>query len=309
MPIPSQEVLLKILALVCLLAVALTLLPWITFWPPRQRSSFRFWTLPESGGSISTENPQDEPLIVHYVWFHRNQLQPAAVTFLDCLGVLSVMKNLRPDVIFVHTDVPDFWPFDPCNAIISNWTGLQLVPAHRSFVVGGKRIHFVEHEADIIKLKLLRQYGGLALDFDVYLINGTKFREVYHAHPCVLSEERHQRLNNGFVACRRGAVYPQMILQESYVADYQPDQWVYNIGVRTYQLYHQHEETGYVQEGISDRPEWDRRLEFLTGPERKHEWRDKIAHHSFLHDASYALESIERDDSSMGDMLNWILSS
>ncbi|OWA52723.1 hypothetical protein BV898_17169 [Hypsibius exemplaris] len=251
-----------------------------------------------------------EPLYVHYVLFQRTPLQPKEVSFLDCVSVLAVLKNLRPDAVYIHTNAPDFWPFDPCNQVIKNWTGVELVPAHRSFVIGGRRVHHIQHEADVLKLQLLQQYGGLALDFDVYLINGTRFREVYRAYPCVLSGEAkvHNKLNIGFVACRKGAAYPTMLLREDYLADYRPDEWVYNSGIRPHQLYHQHEEMGYVAEGISDRPDYEQRHEFLHGPQRKHRWTDKIAHHSFRRgEGAYDAKSMETDNSSMGDMLRWIV--
>ncbi|OWA50756.1 hypothetical protein BV898_15262 [Hypsibius exemplaris] len=316
MQIPSKEALIKVLAVVCLFIITLTFLSWSNSCPSNQGNSFQFWagpTFPKRNDTssddplVGTPEHPEERLIVHYIWFQRDILKPTGVLFLDCISVLSVMENLKPDAIFVHTDLPSFWPFDACSQLITDWTGVELVPAKKNLEIGGKKIHYVEHEADIMKLQLLWHYGGLALDFDVYLINGTKFREVYHAHPCVLTYDGNDRINNGFVACQKGAVYPGMILQESYVADYRPNEWVYNIGVRTFQLFHQHKETGYIQEGISDRPTYDGRYEFLTGPGRKHEWRDKIAHHSFLHDKGYNLDSVKRDDSSMGDMLRWIV--
>ncbi|OQV15817.1 hypothetical protein BV898_10069 [Hypsibius exemplaris] len=270
-----RHALVKVLAVVCLMLIPiLGLVPWSFSLSPgisagSLASPQRLLTKSSSTGV------SQEPLIVHYIWLHSKFRQPNPITFLDCVSVLSVMKNLKPDAILVHTNLPDFWPFDPCNHIISNWAGLELVPVQMIFVAGGKRIHLVEQAADLTKLKVLREYGGLVIDFDVYLINGTKFREVYYANPCVLTEEKAGKLNYGFIACQKGETG--------------------------------HLETGYVAEGISNRPEYQRRLEFLSSPERKHAWMDKIAHHSYLHNVHYNLDSIKGDNSSMGDLLQWIV--
>ena len=252
---------------------------------------------------------KQEPLIVHYVWFHANANQPQAFCFLDCMSVLSVMKFLKPDAIHLHTNLPDFWPFDPCNELISNWTGVKLVNTRRRFVVGGKRIKRIEHEADVLKLELMRDVGGVALDFDVFMVNGTKLRELLTINPCVVCTENEPKLNAGFLACRKGAAYPQMILQKSYAEDFQPDLWIWNSGEVPHRLLAKHNTTAFVAQDICNSPDWIHRDEFLSSSVRKFDWRNRIAHHSYLHDRGYTRETLKTANNSMADFLKWVLTA
>ncbi|OWA51046.1 hypothetical protein BV898_15548 [Hypsibius exemplaris] len=152
-----------------------------------------------------------DPLIVHYIHLQTN---PSTVSFLDCMAVVSVMKNLQPDFIYYHTNYPDHWPFDPCNKYHDNWTTIKIIPVHRRFRLNGKRIHHTHHEADVIRLENLQKYGGLALDFDVIVINGAKLRALLREHACIICDEPlyPQLLNSGFLGCKLGARFPGMML-------------------------------------------------------------------------------------------------
>ena len=254
-------------------------------------------------------NQKQGPLIVHYVWLHDNTNKPQDFCFLDCMSVLSVMKFLKPDAIHLHTNLPDFWPFDPCNELISNWTGVKLVNAKRRFVVGGKRIKRIEHEVDVLKLELVRDVGGVALDFDVFMVNGTKLRELLTVNPCVVCTENEPKLNAGFLACRKGAAYPQMLLQKSYAEDFRPDLWIWNSGEVPHRLLAEHNTTAYVAQDICNSPDWIHRVEFLSSSERKFDWRNRIAHHSYLHDRGYTRETLKTANNSMADFLKWVLTA
>ena len=70
------------------------------------------------------------------------------------MSVVAVMKNLLPDAIHLHTNVPEFWPFTPCESLMANWSSVKLVKAPRKFKINGSEIRHLEHEADIIKLEV-----------------------------------------------------------------------------------------------------------------------------------------------------------
>jgi len=121
-----------------------------------------------------------EPFIMHYVRFNKNLSQPVPLSFLDCLSVLSAQKRLKPDLIFLHSDRADSWPFDACQGIITDYSRVKIVQARRNETIFGKKPGWISHEVDIYKLELLRDLGGVTMDFDAYFINATVLRQVYY---------------------------------------------------------------------------------------------------------------------------------
>ncbi|GAU92903.1 hypothetical protein RvY_04922 [Ramazzottius varieornatus] len=137
--------------------------------------------------------------------------------FLNCMSILSVLVNLLPATIFIHTNLPTshgHWGNASCN----RW----------------------------IKLKDWSNHGGLSLDFDVYIINGALLRHKLSATPCLSYHENpgeaHDKLNPGFLGClQTKAEFPGRVL-ELYRKDFRPDKWLYNSGQRPLRIMHAHPE-------------------------------------------------------------------
>ena len=194
-----------------------------------------------------------EPFIVHYI--HLQDSGNPGLSFTECMGLLSVMTNLAPDSIYLHTSLPDRWPFDTCRPYIHDWPDIQIINRQRKFVMNHKRIRAVQHEADIIRLEILQQYGGLALDFDVLIINGTRVRELMAAHPCIVCAEKFPHLLNvGFFGCQRGAALPGRLLERSYYADYRPQSWLYNSGEMLFKVWNETQSLAHVVHGVCNYP-------------------------------------------------------
>jgi hypothetical protein len=165
---------------------------------------------------------QQNSTIVHYAWFYgtRTPGPSSQLTFLQCMSVLSVLVNFRPHAILVHSDRPEFWPFQSCHSIIGNWSTVHMVHSSLKGNINGRKIGYIEHEADIKKLEVVAEQGGMALDFDVFIIDGARIRQLLQTWPCILCLEVDERMNNGFLACNKGAAYPNLILDQSYYNDY-----------------------------------------------------------------------------------------
>ncbi|OQV14882.1 hypothetical protein BV898_10914 [Hypsibius exemplaris] len=263
-------------------------------------------SMPEDRSQRHTEQ---EPIIVHFFLLLSTYKPSMGVSFLECISLRSVLKNLRPNRTLIHTNVPEFWPFANCAGIIQNWSSVEIVPARRKFVMQGRRFVYLAHEADVMKLEALIKYGGLALDFDVYIINGRKVRDLMRTFPCFMCDEDDvpDRLNAGFVGCKRGSRFPKLMLQRSYRDDFRPDLWLWNSGQMSFIL--AAEEPSLVQIvpdvcNISI-PE---RANVLTRRDR-YSWQDKIAYHTFYHDRLFTKSSLRKMNSSFGDLLKWILSN
>ena len=91
---------------------------------------------------------------------------------------------------------------------------------------GKEQIQFIEHIADYAKLSQALKHGGLALDFDVVLINASKLYEAQRLSECVLIQDE-DGIRVGFFSCVKNSPYLKAIV-ESY-NHYIPF-WTYNSG-------------------------------------------------------------------------------
>ena len=55
-------------------------------------------------------------------------------------------------------------------------TGIEYSHVERVRDLGGRAPAWVQHEADFTKLSQVLLHGGVALDFDVVFLDGTKLR-------------------------------------------------------------------------------------------------------------------------------------
>ena len=112
------------------------------------------------------------PNYVHYVLFSKHEIE-----FSHFICMLSVLKNQRPDRIYIHCD---------CNqiegqnyqrlAIIANITNTPIIvrPVVMPTQVFGQPLsteYGLWHASDIMRLQVLREFGGIYLDRDVYVIH------------------------------------------------------------------------------------------------------------------------------------------
>ena len=120
--------------------------------PPSNRLKVHHSSSPSNRLKVHNSSPPSNRLIVHYFILHKSFTpddKTDSITFTDCLSVLSVMKNLVPDDIFVHTNVPEYWPFVNCKPHITNWSNVHIIPSPRRHTMQGRHMTFIQHEADI----------------------------------------------------------------------------------------------------------------------------------------------------------------
>ncbi|XP_055348586.1 uncharacterized protein LOC129595564 [Paramacrobiotus metropolitanus] len=260
--------------------------------------------------TIVDATPNDYP--VHFVRFYAN---PPGVNdslcWIHCLSLLSVMMYIQPQHIYLHTNYPDFWPFDPCNTLISNWSTVQVVAARRRYVIGrfglSREERAIRHEADIGKLYALVKHGGIALDFDVYMMpNITNLLSHLQTYECIASQENLDFMNIGFLACRKGAAYVRDFLME-YIKDYRSYAWVHNSGFVPMQLYKtKHNATVYMDDMISTNPNWYGREDMSKAVGRVN-WRIKPAYHAFFTDCSVTASALNNANTSLLQLFSSIV--
>ncbi|OWA50348.1 hypothetical protein BV898_14867 [Hypsibius exemplaris] len=257
----------------------------------------------------------DEPtgtkqeIIVHFflLFPFGNSDHLKSVSFMECLSLLSVLKNLHPDRTMIHTNVPDFWPFGNCSDVIGDWTSVEIVPVRRKFLMQGKRFASIQHEADVMKIEALIQHGGLALDFDVFIINGERVRQMMRTLPCFMCDEKYpDLLNADFIGCQKGSRFPRLML-ERYHTDFRPQSWLWNSGRTSFKLAVEDPLLVELVPEICNIPTEDRPN--VLEQRGYYNWTDKIAYHTFYHNRSLTASTLKTMNSSFGDLLNWIISN
>lgn len=244
------------------------------------------------------------PSIVHYAkltWGGNS----VSLNFREYTSVLSVYKFLQPERIIFHTNtdmVGKYWDQ------IKSWRNVQVevkkIPRVRS--IGGRNVGYIQHEADYVKLRALYNYGGVTLDFDVVIVNGTKLKQEQKISECVLSEEG-EYINGGFHSCIQHSSFIAKWL-EGYDHDYKPELWLHNVSYKPTALLTGKDSTVcynvYLDDTISIKPHWGKQKEWLKN---KVQWRTKTAAHYFVKTGiKNDNEQILKENHSLAELLRYV---
>ncbi len=117
----------------------------------------------------------DRLIVPNYVHFLRYGDQLRNVNFMDAVCILSAFKNQIPDKIFFHTNLPQFEG--------KYWEALLKVPKFNDTIefvyiepvesIFGQRLHNwykLWHGSDILRIDILKRFGGIFIDNDVYVV-------------------------------------------------------------------------------------------------------------------------------------------
>ncbi|OWA49927.1 hypothetical protein BV898_14461 [Hypsibius exemplaris] len=152
-------------------------------------------------------------LQLHYVWVeNRRSAYPRDLTALQYLSILSALTILRPDLINLHTNAQFQGPL--WSAVESHVT---VRPIHR-FTSARPPLKHIEHEADIIKLQVAYDLGGVLVDFDVYFTgHREEYLQLFRTYQCVFAQfHSHNRtfLAIGNFGCRARSPFIEEVLRE-----------------------------------------------------------------------------------------------
>lgn len=168
-----------------------------------------------SSQSLHTTSPGSSPVIpniVHYVWALKDPEGALEFRFKHFVSVYSSYLYLSPDVIYVHTNARPSAISTAQNDQSSFWThkvfeipGVVVrhieVPTHTKY---GAELEHMEHRSDFVRPGILRDFGGIYLDFDVVPIRDMKplresgFRNVF-------GHELGEKVNNGVMLSVQGS--------------------------------------------------------------------------------------------------------
>ena len=167
--------------------------------------------------------------IVHYVKLVYGDGAGISFNFREYLAVLSAYKFYKPERILIHTNGVmrgTYW--DKLQQLDKTRTRIEANRIARSNEIGGRRVVWIQHSADYVKVTKVLEYGGIMSDMDVIIVNGTKLRELQSISECVLSHEGPANIiNAGFFSCEKGSSFMKKWV-ETYHKDYRPGAWVHN---------------------------------------------------------------------------------
>jgi hypothetical protein len=247
------------------------------------------------------------PSIVHYVKLSQND-RDISLTFREYLSMMSVYKLLKPERILVHSNVNingDRWNQ------VQKWVGTTVEVNHvkRVTQLNGKHVRYIEHAADYIKVSQLLEYGGLVMDFDVIIINGTRLKEEQRKSECVLAEEG-LNPNAGFMSCIKNSSFVCQWLG-GYHIDFRPTDWIYNsafvpsnilLGKTSSVCYNM-----YLDDTICVHPFARIAPKYWLSSGGVPHWRQKTAAHYFLNRVSLPSDDqLLTGDTSFSEMLRYI---
>ena len=240
---------------------------------------------------------------MHYVYLSKSGSSPQ-LSFRQYLSVLSTHKFFKPKKILLHGNVVPsgrFWD------LAVQTTGVEYNHVERVRNIGGKTPVWVQHEADFVKQCQVLLHGGLALDFDVVILNGTKIREEQRRGECVLSGENScTYLNCGFYSCIKGARYLQD-WREGYLKDFRPNLWLYNCAFHPTDLAKKKGVYEVVIEpDVAQWPSGSVCQEEWLGAGNKVKWRGKAAVHYFCRGHVKDGEEILHMQNSLGEVFRHI---
>ncbi|OQV11571.1 hypothetical protein BV898_14147 [Hypsibius exemplaris] len=227
--------------------------------------------------AVAKDKPPLE-LILHYIKFKLDGADGINIRFLDYLSILSAVQRLKPDKIFVHADEEPqgtYW-----NELKSRgW--VKYVYRKKVINVSGREgtLKNIWHIADKARVDILLEYGGLAVDFDVYFVRGERIRQIMQNHKAIACYEHKIAYNSGLFGASKGSrlLYAW---HHSYDVIYRGNDWTFNSGDLLKFLSEIFPEEVYVVDHVCNNPfAWDIENFFLkTG---HHHWTDSVAIHTY----------------------------
>lgn len=140
-----------------------------------------------------------------------------------------------------------------------------------------QKVGWVEHSADVAKLDVLMEYGGVVVDFDVFFVRGERIRQILKTKESITCFFEDDGYNIGFVAARKGAKLIKA-WRLSYDVIYVRD-WDFNQKPLAKYLSILYSDVNYVINNVCNNP--PRNLTTYFHDYNKIHWTNQVAIHTF----------------------------
>uniref|UniRef100_A0A146M4C3 Alpha-1,4-N-acetylglucosaminyltransferase n=1 Tax=Lygus hesperus TaxID=30085 RepID=A0A146M4C3_LYGHE len=180
------------------------------------------------------------PNIVHFIRFGLQEF-----SFVDAVCLLAALKNQKPEKIYLHTDLPNFygrhWKVILSTPGISGVIELKYMRVPDQ--IYGQTLNNLGwrkyHASDIARLQILMKYGGIYLDNDSYIVQSL---DTFRKYEMAIGWRPGGNISNQVMVAHKNARFLREWLL-TYKDHYDSHGWYYNAGIRP------------TQEVLSKRPE------------------------------------------------------
>ena len=146
------------------------------------------------------------PNLIHYIWFSCHEYKMSTY-----LCMLSALKMQNPEFILIHGDCEPkgkYWDLFKAAA----GKKLKLVKKSPVTQIFGKKISVVEHQADVARLQVVLQVGGIYLDDDVVVLKSLD--ALRRDHDIVLGEASPLSVANGGIISNKNSWFLKRWFQQ-----------------------------------------------------------------------------------------------
>lgn len=139
------------------------------------------------------------PKIVHFIFGLKPDFGNKGFSYIHYLSVITAHKIIKPHRIYFHYEYEPvgFW-WDRAKKFVS----LNKVKAPDS--IFGNKINAFQHKADVLRLQILKEMGGIYLDIDLIVLNS--FDNLLQ-HKNVMGIEPSQGLCNAVILCEKDSSF------------------------------------------------------------------------------------------------------
>ncbi len=210
------------------------------------------------------------PNIVHYIWFNT---EPRPLQFHHMLSILSAHKILNPEVVYFHTNME---PTGTYWERVRSLPKLKVMYRDPPITLFGEKVkepYYYTSHSNVDRVKILQEYGGIYLDFDVLV---TRPFDDLRKHVCTIGLERETQACGSVIVCSKKAVFLLLWLN-AYLDDYRITEWAYNTGKVPFNLARRYPHLVNVEKTSLNRPNF-KELDKIWGP-NSFDWQMNYAVH------------------------------
>lgn len=166
------------------------------------------------------------PKVIHLIYFKEREI---CTYHLRCIE--SVIRNMPDYKIIIHNDIEpldnEFW------LTLKQYDQVEIVKRDRPREFDGFHLHYVQYQADVTRLEILYEYGGIYLDLDILLLKN--FEEIFKSnHDFYIckevkdNENEESGLINSFLAAKPKNEFLKIWL-DNFKTGLRMDNWAYHI--------------------------------------------------------------------------------
>lgn len=191
------------------------------YWIPRHPvPDFFCWDSPVPDVNVSVNEDNFVPNFVHFV-----RLGNKSLSFVEVVCIRAAWIQQSPDILMIHCDNCSATKQSPFWKHIKDIPRLSLRHIEKPETIFGKNISHVQHASDIVRIRVLREYGGIYLDSDCYLV---KNLDKYRRYELAIGWPPGQFVGTQVIAAHKDAEYLRLWYELYH--DYRPSEWYYNAG-------------------------------------------------------------------------------